>query len=526
MANSLIPIQMPLLGLNTVNPFIDFDSGFARELTNFSIVNGRLKMRPAVRSTMDNASLAQAITWFDEPTAGNWYAILADGKIRKLNDGSGAATIGGAAALNVTRVKHVSLDLIFGAREPRIAANPFTAWTFTTLGIGATTIRCGASHKGRLYVADGNTLEYSTVAAITGTMAGSFSLADQLDGQVIVRIFSVSIHPGVIAENVLVIFGHLGRVLVYQGDYPASATWSIIGKYDMPRPGSNVSFVEIDGDIFVSTYSYAYWFKDLFQGGAQPAYANSPTLPIENIWQSAGWQGVDTLYNQGCYYDPSLDAIVQILYQPAIDGGVAGIVNGFSRFVYFRKYKAWAIWTVPPLFFPVRTDLDYVYGFPTIYGCSWARSEIVTMTAGIAQDTASGGTPSTYNIEATWKTPYGNPFEGRSMKVNGVRPFWQNSISGYMDKMRVIFDYSDFNSPYGFYTQTTATQVNPGNYSDGQLDLTAQAWNQYNGFLGIGGEGGAASYQFSMKMKTGSSTTQTQEIYAAHAYAESGGIFI
>jgi len=529
MGNQLLPVPLPLKGLNTINPHVAWDSGYAREFTNYSLYNGRPKVRPAIRSyaVSFNATLVAAggVVWFDP--ANTDYFIAASGDIGRISTNSFSASIGGTPSYPATRCKHVSLDLVVGLREPRNAAQPFGAWSFTTLSITATSIKTACSHKGRLYVADDSTIEYSELQAVSGTMAGSFPLASGpvglLEGQKILRIFSVTVNPSVSTENVLVVFGEKGKVLVYAGDYPGSASWQIIGNFNMPPPGNAVTFAEVDGDIFVGTELYAYWFRELFAGGAQSAYANSPSAPIENFWQSLLW-GVTYGSHGYCFYEPVLDAIICTdTNGTTTPYGTWGKYNSgsvaFGYLVYFRKYGAWAAWIGSPLVWPVQR----LTSAPTeVYGGGYNNPEIKKLTHGNVVDQYSNTSTTTdFSIETSWKTPY---YYGKvGTKLNGVRLFFENTVSGYLEKLRAIFDYSDYNSSYGWYTQSTATTINPGNYVDGAADLTANTWNQYSPFIGIGGQGGTFSLQFTQKPKSGSSATQTQNIYAAVAHIEPAG---
>jgi hypothetical protein len=511
---------MPLKGLNTINPFESFDSGFARELTNYSIHNGRLLMRPAVRNVQYNSGLGSPVHWFDVTSiSGGVIAILANGNIRNLNTGAGATSVGGTPLYNATRCKHVSLDLVIGCREPRLAASPFTASTFTTLVIAFNDVRAACSHKSRLYICNANTLEYSDIAAITGAMDGTFSLAEFLDGQNILRIFSVTTTAND-SENVFVIFADGGRVLVYAGEHPGSPTWYLLAKFDMPPPISNVGFVEKDGDIWVSTTEYVYWFKDLFSQGAQAAYLNSPSRPIENLWQGVKWDG-DYTKNQvsHAFYYPYIDAIVCQSSDNTTGqyrfNLLADYVNLATQYVYHRKYKAWSVWLATPFYAPVLLSTDN-----TAYGTS-ANGELVVLTEGSAVDQYQGS--STRDIETSWKTPYLSPSMGKGKKLNGVRTFFQNSLTGYFHKVRAIFDYSDFNAPLGWYAQSTVTAIPPGVYQDGGMDASANTYSTYQGLIGATGVGGGFSLQFTQAPKSGSSATQSQNIHAATCYVEEGG---
>jgi len=519
-----VPLELPLLGLNTINPFLMEQNGFARELTNYAIQEGRISMRPAVRYSVGNMTLSH-FGWFDYSTGTPYGIERSTGNIRNISTAAGATNIGGAMHANATRVKHLSLDFVIGARQPRDAIYPFAAWTFTTIGITATAITSACSYKGRLYVASGTTVEYSAVAAVTGAMAGSIDFAEFLDGQTISRIFSVTVQPGNDTQNVFVIFGTGGKVLVYQGDYPASSTWDLMGSYNMEAPVSNDAIVEIDGDLFVSTSRYAYWFKDLFQNGAQVAYENSPTRPIENLWQQCSWSGTFTLadHAHAFYYKP-LDAIIVQCSAANLDV-IANYGTDVCYFVYFRKYKAWALWLMAQFFAPVL-EFNNNYFATSSKGTLQAITPSIDYVVDTYSVTTVGDT--SLKIFTSWKTPYLEAFSGRVQKLNNVRVFYMNDVSSYFDWLWGIFDFSDYNQePWGFYTQPTATSfIEPGNYANTWSESDhPNTWSQYNTMFGVPGAGGSFSIMFSQAREEGSNDQQKHQIYGAIAYVEDGGAF-
>lgn len=542
MANA-IPIPIPLRGLNTISPDLPLEAGFARELTNYSIINGRLRMRPAVEDYADGSletpSQAMAIWFSIGISTATSYLITSHGKVLRLSDDNVMATLTGTdLGKIVTRVKHVSLDLIIGVGEPREVDYPFTAWTFTTSVITAEDITSACSYKGRLYVCDSLTLEYSNVGQVTGAMYDSFSLEEFLDGQSVVRIFSSSIGSGNnSSENVFVIFGDAGKVLVYAGDYPASSTWNLIANFDMPRPLRASGFIEVDGDIWVSTESYAYWFSVLMGSGVQTARDNSPTVAIENLWQSQiGAFPIGNKYNRcDCVYIPNLDAICcnWNTFAPANSWAKLTSITYFFdtvqgiKLLYFRKYKAWALWLAPDINYPYRLENDfYLYGVSTPTQGSFSTNATYDIRFFNLGTQISVDDFNNNPITTSWKTPFINAFAGRVQRVIGVRPFFQSAVNGFLEKLRIIYDYSDYNSPYGFYTQPTVTQINPENYADAQIDVPTQQSDNYSPFVGLSGSGGGVSLQITQQRKTGSADNQLNEIYSATLYVEDGGDMI
>lgn len=535
--NKRVPIPLPIRGLNTVEQFnLSVDSLQARELTNYYFKNSRLQMRPAVTELAYSAGLPSNPVWFDATTLGSGgqrICLLSDGTYYRLDTGALLGNIGGAANSTLTTCKHGDLDMLIGAREPRLKVSPFTAYTAIT-GIlpgtlAANTITSACSHKGRLYYASGTVINYHGVGLIRGTMpaANVFDLQSLLDNQSILRMFSVSGQSGTSNDALFVIFGSGGKVLVYAGDSPGSANWSLIGTYDMPAPRTVNCFTQIDGDIFVAATDYCYWFKDVLLNGAQSAYENSPCRDIENLWSG--------LRPNSCWYIQELNLIVTMVASSAPVTPIqisswanygkttlALIDTYYGWLIYNRNQKCFSFWAMPPsitLCGALEVDATAT-GAPKTFFLPGQNSILQLDPAKcIDSNTVQGSIP----VETSWKTPYFAPFEGVGNKVNAVRVWFENTISSYFEKVRAIFDYSDYNVSLGWYTQSTVTQVNPANYGDGKEDGANQAANQYHPIIGASGAGGGVSFQFTQKAKSGSSTTQNQSIYAATAYIEEAG---
>lgn len=538
----IIPIPVPLRGLNTIDPMIDLESGYARELTNYSLVNGRLSVRPAVITTVTQ-STTDELAWISYD-AGVWNCIKFDGTIRTVGTNAGAGTIGGGVQCPVVKIKHVSLDLIIGAQAPRIPTAPYTAWAFTTITMTATAITSACSHKGRLYVCDGTNIEYSNLGQTANAMFGKFPITNFMDNQLVSRMFSLTLRSGDTSQSVLVIFGEKGKVLVYQGDFPGSSSWALSGNYNMPSLGSKRMFLEIDGDIFVGTTQYAYWARYLVLGGSQTAYDNSPSKPIENLWQALDWGQNNANNHEGniSYLDAvdytsadgradlSLDAILvqshQFIYGsfPTLP---ADYGPGNIYLVYFRKYRAWTVWFMPYFYGPVIIEdpsLPY-----KIFAIGDGQS-VVELKAGLGSDVSSFGGTSIY-IETSWKTPYLNPFSGRNQKSVGIRPTFTcigniaTPPSGYFHRAQAIYDFSDYNAPFGFYTQPTGTLITPGKASGySSATIPANNYGIYNPFIGIGGIGSTVSFQMTQKQESSVAATESvMQMYGATAYIEDGG---
>lgn len=541
--NTQFPIALPLRGLNTVDPF-NLDEGYARELTNFAIKDGRLYHRAGINNLKRNAGLTAAGRKVAFYNPGTFEAYLDNGEVRNLDTGALVATLSATSA-SARVVSHMGSSLVVGLGTPLVGYT----WTTTTFvpvgGMVATDIQSACSHKGRLYVSDlGGRLNYSTVGMLItsgAAMAGNFDLVSILDGDPVAAMFSVSINPSVTTENVLAIFGTKGTVLVYGGDNPGSATWSLIAKYKMPQPMSYDSFYQIDGDVFVACHRYCYWFRDLFTGGAQSAYDNSPTKPIENFYAESAKLNNYTPYAPFAAYPTAAvgyfqpyDAILIRMrdanqFASSSGGDMADFSSEFLTLAYFRQYKAWALWISPPFEGPFIIDSS---DSNILYGVS-ADAQIMQMRFDgntIPYDVLGASTK--YAVEATWKTPYYPAVKSNAHAIKGARVFFQDTIATTPKfyRVRSIFDYSDYNYFYGFTPQTTGTtSYAPVTYFDSAANVIAtNTGGTYSPMVGLGGQGGAFSLQFTMVGDTtsgGAGTKYSKNLYAALAYVQEGGEF-
>lgn len=532
--NRIIRFPLPILGLNTVNPYVEHDSGYARELTNFVIKDGRIFMRPPVSAYSFNSTTANALAaairniHYYDPDSATRDCIISNGS--RLNYTTNVT----AEAAGVF-VRHAmpteltfsgtatTLNLVFGFYRPLVidggtAVAPDNlrplnrATPFAAAGPYAAFGRpyCGTAHKGRLYYASATyTVEWGSVGQVAGAFpaANTISFEQFLGGQSILRMFSVSASPGATqSQNLFVIFGKGGRVLVFEGDNPGSATWNLIGSYDMPAPASRASFVEIDGDIFVATARYAYWFRDLFTGKAQTAYDNSPSLPIENLWQGVQWIGSESPIsdiNSHCFYYEPLDAIFcQALTAFTNLIQCFDYEGGTAYFVYLRKYRAWAFCPTARFNHPVKTTSTVAYGLTTLGLLQMASDSASSLDKTIYFDGANW-TLKDLPIETSWKTPYAFLERGIGFILKSVRGWFEiqgpNTTSVSIEKSRAIFDHSDLNAPWGFYTQSMVTQINPGRYNETKTTMQYLNYNQYQPSIVLGGDGSCLSMQTTFK---------------------------
>jgi hypothetical protein len=542
MVDRAIPIPVPLRGLNTVQPDLPIDAMYARELTNLLIVNGRLRQRPSIKTWHKFDPLGLQPVWWDSN-----YAILktVNGDIIRLSDnfvtgniGSGTLTSGAPIV-----IQHASIELLIGIAQPRSPTGAaFTAWSFTTIGITAANIVAAVSHKGRLYVSAGTVIEYSNVAAVSGTMAGSFNVAEFTNNEPIEYLYSFNTQPGQANdENILVIIT-ANKTLIYAGDFPASQTWNLIASFSIGTTRNLIR--EVEGDLFMATPSLAFYLADLLQQGISSVNANPRNAAIKNIWTEQLWVWeVFSLQSAFLWYHSELDIIVCSCFQTRLDP-YFDCDNEQVSFVYHRKYDAWSIWASAPFFSPmIKIGGDYT------------ANDYNGFIGQLAADDFDFTIAGTYKIEMSWKTPFVNPFRGQLQQVLGARPRWRykrtlsetggdtDNTTAPLEVVRSVFDYTDYvvsstgtpiKNVWPFYQQATASVavVNPENYAELSIEQPANISGNYAPFAGLNGIGEGVGLHIVKKNDADdpndvnylqTSTTEF-EIYGATIYAKDGGV--
>jgi hypothetical protein len=140
------------------------------------------------------------------------------------------------------------------------------------------------TYKGRLYgltISDAS-MWYGGVDAVTGAMT-------QFDFQSILTrggkpwyIGSFSMTGGDITQEYFVLISEQGETLLYQGDYPGSATWGLMGRYFLPAPVGRNSFFNWGSDILIVTYEGLASLRDYIGTSPREPY----TFLSDNIASS------------------------------------------------------------------------------------------------------------------------------------------------------------------------------------------------------------------------------------------------
>lgn len=145
------------------------------------------------------------------------------------------------------------------------AATP-TVYTNSTIGV----------YKNRIYIGlgpsytNGATVQrivYSNVNQVSSTIDHATNIYDysylcQRGGETIFA-GSVTRQEGQLSQALFAIITSEGEVLVFQGDYPGSITWALMGYYVIPKPLGKRAFFYIGSSLYIITQSGIFSFADL-----------------------------------------------------------------------------------------------------------------------------------------------------------------------------------------------------------------------------------------------------------------------
>ncbi len=213
-----------------------------------------------------------------------------------------------------------------------------TSWT-TGSFTGPVRPTLGCSHRNRVYLAEDGTsqVRYGNVDAIAGsTTSVDFKTVTSRGGHII-AILSLSISDSNSASNLLALIFSSGEILAYDGSYPGSSDWRLVGRFQIPTPLGYKATIAFDGDILVQTQAGIVSLKDLFTKGSKVARRESITAPIANRWR----QIIKTLqgYNGPGIYDPTNDRLIISFPRYATRAGTIDIVPFFL--IYDIARESW-----------------------------------------------------------------------------------------------------------------------------------------------------------------------------------------
>jgi hypothetical protein len=273
-------ILPPVLGWNTKDPISEMEESYAVEAINFFSDGGSVDLRKGTTSfaQTDTTDSTKVLTLGEFNAQDGTKHLVAQDNISETY-------IFSTAGATVNSL----IDAGFPVASPTWTVNfrnriwfPITTagtsylatWNGSAFnvalgitGVTVTTLRTPTTYKNRIYFIQASTatMWYLGVDSITGA-------ATSFDFQSLFKLGGKLLFIGTVQQNNLdgqVYFAAIsdqGEVLLYQGDYPGSTTWSLVGQFYMPPAIGARSFIYWGANLVIMTYQGIILLSDVLKG--------------------------------------------------------------------------------------------------------------------------------------------------------------------------------------------------------------------------------------------------------------------
>lgn len=232
--------------------------------------------------------------------------------------------------------------LSLGSRSAQYDGTTWGGWGYS--GYASETFTCGTPFKQRLYLGTdtGATYYYSGIASVAGALT-KVDLGSVLTFPAqISSISPLTLSDNVSTDTLLSFVFTSGEILFYQGSYPDSANWTLLGRAFVGRP--NGAAFSYQGDVLVPCRNGLVSLRDLFLRGTSNALSLSVNGRIQRLWSdivstyAAANPGAPDLFTAGVW-DSEGDRII-VMMQQYLSNGAFDTTRNFY-FVYDTIIGAW-----------------------------------------------------------------------------------------------------------------------------------------------------------------------------------------
>lgn len=268
-------IPPPVLGWNTKDPLTEMDPGYAIAMENFFPKRSSVDLRNGYRyhSKSIGSGAVSALAVLKSTAYNKLVAVGADKKVYDASTASAAATeLTGNTFTIVPIYLQFFRNRMFIASgdsndkvwvyNPASSTTTITSSAFTAGGVDKYGLGPMTAYKSRLYL-----LELSSPATGTVTTSLWYGGVDAVTGaltefpfQSLLKFGGYGLFIGTTTrakdfseDELFCIVSDQGEILVYQGDYPGSTTWGLVGKYYIPRPLGPRAFFYVGPDLHIIT---------------------------------------------------------------------------------------------------------------------------------------------------------------------------------------------------------------------------------------------------------------------------------
>ena len=489
-------IPPPVNGWNTRDPISGMDPLYAVEANNFVGKNGGVEVRQGSRyyskGMTDLVAAAAPISSLSSlPTSNSQELLLAlcgslplPGQIvwslpyNASTANVNATSIYAPGDFTFSHIRPIVFKntLVYGGYDSATMSTVIKTWSGgpaeADTAVPDQNIYTLCSYKKRLYFAtknpsaNVNLLYYGDVDSLGVIPAANVYSVESLisSGAKIVSIGTIT-RSGAYTEDLLYVATFSGEILIFSGEYPASPTWSIVGKFKIPPVCGPNCFIAYGSDVLIFTTRGLVSLSSVMTSGQEISYLSESiasefssfqallSVPYGMVFSSPA-----PIYFCGVWWPQ--EGLIILSYPTSTDE-----VPTTEQLVYHTTTNSWWKWTGLSIYSLAVANGDLYFGS--------SSGRVFKMTGDFDEDPANEGAVLTRTIKLR---PAYNYFGDRSASKQFVeaRPILKQS-EGLTLTMDADVDYQD----------TTATNT--------VTDLANTAYKLYAPRVGLQGIGRCAS---------------------------------
>lgn len=259
------PLPAPVGGINGLAPLAQVPPTDAILLDNWYQVENTLQIRKGYIEHSDTGQTGKYVSTLFSYNANGIKRLFAavNGRIYDVTNSSDFFMKGGLSSDNwVSQPFAERLFLVNDSSSDGPLV--FDGFTIADAGFSGTGLNPGAlsfvtAFKSRLYFIESETLNlwYGALSGVTGTLTKFNLLGAGMGGGVrggtLVAAGAITQDGGDGTDDLLVLFTDRGEAVVYQGDDPAAANWSLVGTFEVGEPLDRRAFVQAGADLLITT---------------------------------------------------------------------------------------------------------------------------------------------------------------------------------------------------------------------------------------------------------------------------------
>lgn len=348
--SSLVLVPAPTGGLNLRDGLASMPLSDCYLLDNFVIKGGKLALRSgyAQHSAGMGGASVETLAAF-AGTASDKLIACANGNIYDVTTSTPTSLASGLAN-NYWSTTLINNILLFfnGVDTPRqYNGTAVSNAVYTGVGLTATKLCHVNRYRSRLYMVEEGSLKmwYSDVSSVTGALT-DFDLSRIFTkGGKLLWTATWTRDGGNGMDDLFVAATNKGEVVVYSGSYPADASWSLVGLFEIPELIGRRSYHKLGSELVVLTGAGMFPLSRLLQSGVSSAVSGvfsdkvNPAFPAlaKAYGANTGWD-IKTHPTSGILY-----VNVPISSNASIQFACSTATGVWSRFKNINA-RSWAVY--------------------------------------------------------------------------------------------------------------------------------------------------------------------------------------